>query len=93
MPPERNPTETSPLLGPQGNGSVAIPNTGVTGPPYVESAQHADHSHANGEPGQTKAVLDARQQLKLIVPAVSIGVCHRTVPLAGGEKTYSMPIT
>lgn len=79
MSPESNRTETSPLLGAQRNGhaphysTVAIPNSGLNGPPYDESAEHADHTHATEEE-QAKGTLDARSQLKFIIPAVSLGV-------------------
>ena len=82
-PSNSNPTETSPLLGtPQQEnggskfppaGAVGIPNSGINGPPYDESAQHAGHLHASPEE-RAREVEATKPQLKYILPAISIGV-------------------
>ncbi|BDD64118.1 hypothetical protein MPDQ_000539 [Monascus purpureus] len=90
MLPDSHPTETSPLLGSQENGKVpqsstiGIPNSGLNGPPYDEAAQHAGHTHATEEE-QAKGVIDARSQLKYILPAVSVGIF-----LSAGDQTIIM---
>ncbi|PWY91233.1 MFS general substrate transporter [Aspergillus heteromorphus CBS 117.55] len=69
MPPERTPTETSPLLGPQSNGSTtgAIPNLGQQD---VESAQQTPESQED----QDKDISSTQNNLKYILPAISIGI-------------------
>ncbi|KAL2001551.1 hypothetical protein VTN02DRAFT_1601 [Thermoascus thermophilus] len=68
MPPEHNhPTETSPLLGEQRNGHATAPVTTGAIPQAGEEVDAAREAQFEGVP-------EARKQLKLIVPAISIGV-------------------
>lgn len=74
MSPERNQTETSPLLGSHANGHTS---TGVVSNGYVHPRDNdaAKQNHATEEEHQ-KQMAQARKALKYIVPAISIGVCH-----------------
>lgn len=71
---ERNPSETSPLLGPHANGH---PSTGPLSNGYVHprDSEAAERNHSTEEAHQ-KQVAHARNSLKYIVPAISIGVCQ-----------------
>lgn len=80
MSPERNPTETSPLLGSHANGDAPHHHHSTTGAisnGYVHSQEHeaAERDHASEEAHQ-KQVANTRNSLRYIVPAVSIGVCQ-----------------
>ncbi|PYH98180.1 MFS multidrug transporter [Aspergillus ellipticus CBS 707.79] len=68
MPPERSPTETSPLLGPQSNGPTtgAIPNLGQQD---VEAGEAPESQEE-----QDKDVSNNRNNLRYILPAISIGI-------------------
>lgn len=68
MAPERNPTETSPLLGEQSN--ALPPSTGAI--PRVQGEDGVYSEQQTGGDGDAQAKTVA---LRYIVPAVSIGVC------------------
>lgn len=68
MAPERNPTETSPLLGEQSN--ALPPSTGA-----IPRIQGSDAVQAEQQPGGDEEPQAKNVPLRYIVPAVSIGVC------------------
>lgn len=68
MAPERNPTETSPLLGEQSN--ALPPSTGTIPRVQGEYGAYSEQQTRGDGDAQTKTVA-----LRYIVPAVSIGVC------------------
>ncbi|PLB45472.1 MFS multidrug transporter [Aspergillus steynii IBT 23096] len=63
MSPERTPTETSPLLGPQSNGNAPQPPSNGAIPRDAASAEQ-----------QNKDAAETRNKLGYIIPAVSIGI-------------------
>lgn len=72
MSPERDPTETSPLLRAQGDGhfqNAGIGNGFVQ--PRESDPEERDQAAAEA---QDKEISRARSALKYIVPAISIGV-------------------
>ncbi|KAI9039022.1 putative MFS multidrug transporter [Aspergillus affinis] len=66
MSPERSPTETSPLLGPQSNGNAGQPPSTGAIPRDPESATQSD--------AQNKDAAENKNKLAYIVPAVSLGI-------------------
>lgn len=77
MSPERNPTETSPLLGSHVDGDTPhqYHSTGAISNGYAQAQDHeaAGQDHATEEAHQ-KQIAGERNPLRYIVPAVSIGV-------------------
>ena len=72
MAPERTPTETSPLLGPQADNNAArrLSNGAISGLRDPESVgQNGDSQEAPG-----KDMLMSSPKLSYIFPAISIGV-------------------
>lgn len=76
MAPERNFSETSPLLGPQGNGHPRHTTTGAinNGPPQPRTSECPERDHDTEEEQLLKDSAHARNALRYIVPAISIGV-------------------
>lgn len=75
MSPETNPSETSPLLGPQANGHTPHHTNGaINNAPRPRDSESAEQDHGSEEAQQYKDATHARNSLKYIVPAISIGV-------------------
>lgn len=73
---ERIATETSPLLGPQSNGNAPHPpSTGAIAGLREPEAEVGQRNGTADEETQSKDTTEARNQLRYIVPAISIGVC------------------
>ncbi|KAH8423075.1 putative MFS multidrug transporter [Aspergillus melleus] len=91
MSPEMDPTETSPLLGPQSNGNA--PSTGAI-PRDPESAEQSDAA-------QNKDAAENRNKLAYIIPAVSLGIflsaADQTIIMASygqiGSDLHSLNLT
>lgn len=66
MPPERTPSETSPLLGP----TTSNPSLGA-----IPGRQDSEETVVPTEDQGKEPFPDAQKQLKYIIPAISIGVC------------------
>ncbi|GAB1208981.1 hypothetical protein APSETT445_007746 [Aspergillus pseudonomiae] len=71
MAPERTPTETSPLLGPQANGNAVRPSNGA-----ISGLRDPDTVGQNGgsQEASGKDVTESSPRLSYIFPAISIGV-------------------
>lgn len=77
MSPERNFSETSPLLGPQANGHPRHTTGAINnGPPQPRASECPERDYDAEEAQMLKDddVAHARNALKYIVPAISIGV-------------------
>lgn len=74
MSPERIPTETSPLLGPQANGHAPHHTTGAISNGHPRSSESVERDHGTEEAQVDKDIAHSRNALKYIVPAISIGV-------------------
>lgn len=78
MAPERNPTETSPLL-------AASNGTAPTGAIIDRRDAESGELDESADEQVKEPFHDAQKQLKYIVPAISIGVCY----LSSGSERFS----
>lgn len=85
MAPERNPTETSPLLGEQSN--ALPPSTGAIPRVQGEEGVRSEQQTGGDEDPQVKHVA-----LRYIVPAVSIGVCVFSFLRKCADPMLDLPI-
>lgn len=70
------PTETSPLLAPQGAGNATDQiSKYVNGAARNDEEAQSDSSEGDGKQAQFQGLTEAQKRLKYIVPAISLGVC------------------
>ncbi|KAL5360982.1 major facilitator superfamily domain-containing protein [Aspergillus floccosus] len=94
MSPERIATETSPLLGPQSNGNAPHPpSTGAIAGLREPEAEVGQRNGTTDEETQGKDSAEARNKLRYIVPAISIGIflsaADQTIIVASSGKIGS----
>lgn len=71
-----DPTETSPLLAPQGAGNATDQSPKhVNGEVRNDEEAQSDEIEDDGKQAQFQGFIEAQKKLKYIVPAISLGVC------------------